>query len=248
MAFPLTSPLLTTAHLTTPHNTSQHLTSAHFSSLQLTSRHVTTPLRPSFGPVFYGSESTFSLFHFFSVSLLSSPLFSSLLTIFAPKTGPDPLQTPLKSGPKIDFLSDPPPPWTALFAKGAQDPLKTRQRAPQSRPRRAQERPKTRQDGPRPLQDRTKTAQDRPKTAPRRPKTVPRPPEDAPRSPQDRPKTPQDPPRRPYHLTTPHNTTLSSVFFSSRLFSSLPLLFASLPLPLPLPLLFSSLLFSSERL
>ena len=174
VTFPLTSPHLTTAHLTTPHNTSLQLTSAHFTSPHITSPHLTTPLRPPSGPVFYESKLTFSLFHFSSLSLLSSPLFSSLLTIFAPKTRPDPPQTPPKSGPKNYFLSDPPPPWTALFAKGAQDPLKTRQRAPQSRPRRAQERPKTRQDGPRPLQDRTKTPQDRPKTPQDRPQTVPR--------------------------------------------------------------------------
>ena len=197
VTFPLTSPHLTTADLTTPHNISLHLTSAHLTSPHITSPHLTTPLRPPSGPVFYESKLTFSLFHFSSLSLLSSSLFSSLLAIFARKTRPDPPPDPKKVDQNHWAAHRATPPWTAFFAQGAQDRLKTRQREPLSRARRAQ-------DGPRPSQDRPKKGQDPFKTAPRRPKTFPRPPQDGPRRPktpsrssQDRPQTPQIPSRGP---------------------------------------------------
>ena len=124
--FPLTAPHLTTAHFTTPHNTSLQLTSAHFTSPHITSPHLTTPLRPPSGPVFYGSKLTFLLLHLSSPYPVYASPFSPLLAISATKTRRDPPPDPPKSGPKPLGALDATPPWTASFAQGAQDPLKTR--------------------------------------------------------------------------------------------------------------------------
>ena len=168
MAFPLTSPLLTTAHLTTPHNTSLHLTSPH-----LTTPHHSTPT-PIWTRILRVQIDifTFTLFFTFS-SLFSSFLFPS--HHFCSQDAPRPPPDPSKKGSKNLLLTPFPSSLDRPFRQGgsgpsqdapksAPEPPKTRPRAAQDAPRWPKTPPRSHQDAPKPSQDRPETSQDRPQT------------------------------------------------------------------------------------